>query len=684
MVRFISRRIIRHRKLIVVFAVVLALLCAVAMLRVRVNYDLSSYLPEDSPGARAMAMLKEGTPNLRLYIPDLPFREAPLVKQKLASLPYILGVLWLDDSFDPTGLPMEMIPEGTLSPWYKDGGALFRLTVDEDHYAQGVGGVRAAYPDAIADGNAANQAQVISVTTREIARIIPFVLPIVLVILLVSTRHWIDPALFLVTIGIAILINEGSNIFLGGISFITRAAAAVLQLAVSIDYAVFLLHRFEEYRDKGLNNEAAMLEAMVKSSSAIAASALTTVFGFLVLVLMRFSLGRDMGLVMAKGVLISYLCVIILLPALILGLTKTMDRTLHRPLMPTFRRTSRLIVRFGGLLLVVFVLLLPLSYLGQRHNTYLFGSGGMHAEGSRVKEEARQIAEKFGADQEMLLLLPEGHPDKVKALGDELRALPEVTAVVSYATMVGNDVPAALVPESSLAQLKSGGYDRLILTAAVKEEGDAAFQLVSAVRAAAEGYYGDSYYFLGEPVINDEIRTVITEDADRVLVGGLVSIGLVLLFTFRSLSVPLVLLFTIEGAIWVNMALPYFQGASLNYIGYQIVSSVQLGATIDYAILLTQRYLERRRTADKRAAAEGALEQPSGAGLPPAAILTVAGAMLGLVSTNGVISQMGLILGRGAALSLLTVVLVLPQLLKLCDGLIQKTTMQPKGNQDDA
>jgi predicted RND superfamily exporter protein len=674
MFRTFSRYVLTHRKTIIFFVALLCAVSVVAMVNVSVTYDLAAYLPEDSPSAKALDIIGQDVPNMQLYVPDVSIQQALTIKKELLTLPRVKAVMWMDDTFNLTGMPMEMIPGDVLSGWYRDGGALFRVTIDPNDYVTGFHAIREKYPDSIAAGNAANQARIISVNMQEVGKIIPYVLPIVLIILLLSTTHYIDPILFLVTIGVAILINEGTNVFLGNVSFVTRASAAVLQLAVSIDYAVFLLHRYEEYRAKGYNNHDAMLEAMVQSASAIAASAMTTVFGFLVLLLMRFGIGMDMGIVMAKGVLISYLSVIIFLPALILELTNVMDKSAHRSFLPSFKKFSTLVVKRGLIVVLLIILLIPLSFLAQNQNNYLFGSGGMHAEDSVVKLEVRKIQSLFGSEQEMMLLVKEGQLEKVKALSEKLKEIPAVKTVVSYSTAVGNDLPVEMVPQGALSMLRADGYDRIMFYADVPEEGKSAFSLVEEVRALAQNYYGEDYHFLGEPAVNYDIKNIITEDNPRVLWGGIIAIGVILLITFRSLSLPFILLFTIEGAIWINMALPYFQGHDLNYIGYQIVSSVQLGATIDYAILLTQRYLEKRSTANKKESAIYALSQSVGSILPPALILVVAGLFLGFISTNGVISQMGIILGRGAALSCAMVIFMLPHLLVIFDSLILKTT----------
>ena len=674
----LTKFILKKRKAILWLTALLCVASLLGILYVQVNYDMSSYLPDDMPSARALKVIGKDAPNMKLFVPNVTLQQAREVKQRLLDCSYVRNVLWLDDTTDLRLAPEETLDESTLSPWYNQSGALFQVTVDPHHYAAGFKQIKALYPDSLTAGNAANQARVITVSSKEVGSIIPFVLPIVLAILLLSTRHYFEPLLFLLAIGVAILINEGSNYFLGSISFITRASAAVLQLAVSIDYAVFLLRRFAEYREKGEDIESAMAKAMVSSASAVAASAMTTVFGFLALMLMGFKLGGDMGLVLAKGILVSYLTVIFFLPAAAVSMPGLLEKSAHRSFMPSFRRTTHLIVSRGAPVALVLLMLLPLAYLGQKNNNFLYGSSGMHAASSPVKKEAQEIERLFGRHQQMLLMVPKGDLASVDALGKELQAMPKVTAVISYANMVGLGIPPEIIPKDQLKQLRSNGYDHIILYADVPEEGEEAFRLVKDVRAAAAKYYKEDCLLAGECAVNLDIKESILADSNKVLWGGILSIGLILLLAFRSVSIPILLLAVIEGAIWINLSIPYFRGIDMNYIGYQIVSSVQLGATVDYGILLTQRFMEARNSMDKKASVEYALLHSIGSILPPAMILTAAGVLLGIISTNGVISQMGLVLGRGAAISAGMVLVVLPHVLMIADGLISHTTMKPR------
>jgi len=675
----IARSILLHKRSILIAGIILAVFGAILMPMVDVRFSLSVYLPDNAPSTEALEVVEnsftDGIPNVKVAIPDVSIPEGLEYKEKLADIPGVSNVLWLDDVAD-IRKPIEIQKNETVEAWYKDGMALFLLTVDEDNAVNIVEQIREiAGNDAVLSGEAVNQAAAQSTTMGEISMIMLYVLPLALIILLLSTSSWFEPVLFLVTIGVAILINEGTNIFLGEISYVTRATSAILQFAVSIDYAVFLLHRFAGYRSEGMDVKESMQKAMVKASSAIAASAATTVFGFLALTLMRFKIGPDMGFVLAKGVLFSYISVMVLLPVLTLYTTKIMDKTQHRPLMPSFKGLGKFAVRICIPLAIVISLAIVPSFLAQRRNEFLYGSSGMHSEGSQVREEAKFIENVFGEAQQMMLLVPEGNIAKEDALTKDLDAIRNVTSVISYANTAGKEIPVEFLDRDQISQFYSNGYSRMILYAAVPDEGEEAFAVVQDVRDTARKYYGDEYYLLGQNVINYDLKKTITGDYFPVMLASVLAIGTVLVLTFRSVSIPLILLLTIEGAVWINLGLPYFMGDSLNYIGYQIISSVLLGATVDYGILFAQRYLEFRKTSGKKDAARLAVAQTAASILTPAGILTIAGLTLGFVSTNGIISQLGIILGRGAAISAAMVLFFLPALLIIFDGLIQRTTM---------
>ncbi len=674
-------RVLKHRRAVLIAAAVCLLIALACMPMVRVNYDMAEYLPSDAPSTRAMAKLAAGggVPNVQVMIKDISLADALEAKRDMAGIPGVTGVLWLDDVCDPA-VPLAMQDASTAGAWYRDGNALYMMTCDIGDCVSVVGEIRRMYPDAALAGDAVNQAMVQSVSMGEISSIMLYVVPIVLLILLLSTGSWAEPILFLAAIGAAIVLNEGSNIMFGEISYVTQACSAILQLAVSIDYAVFLLHRFSDERERGLDAPDAMRDAIRKSGGAVAASALTTVSSFLALIIMDFKIGADMGMVLAKGILLSYLSVMLILPALALSMTKLIDKTRHRMFLPAFRRTGRAVSRFAAPIAALLILLIVPGYLAKDRVDFVYGSSGMHAEDSVVASEAREIAGAFGNRQQILLTVPEGEPAKEKALCAALSGIEDIVSVTAYAASVGVEIPDAMLAPGQLAQLRSGGVSRIILYADTPDEGARAFAAVARVKAEAQKLYGDTYDILGASVVNDDLKTSITGDSMVVQLCAVAAIFIILLLTFKSLSIPLILLLVIEGAVWINVSFPYFTGDTLNYIGYQIICSVQLGATIDYGILMAQQYMAARKTLGRREAAARSVGYATRSILPSALILIAAGAALGVISSNGIVSQMGSIFARGAAISAVMVILLLPALLMALDRVIQKTTLPAKGD----
>ncbi len=678
----ISRFILKQKIAIIVLFAVLTGVSAIASTMVGINYKLSDYLPADAPSTVALNMMEERfdqtIPNLSVYIERVSIPEAMDFKETLTKQPGVMSVLWLDDVLD-VYTPLQMQDAEMVEGWYRDGGALFSVTMEEDHIADNIASLRVLVGDrGVLSGDAVNQAASQGATADEIPKIILFVVPLVLLILLLSTSSWFEPVLFLLAIGVAVLLNMGTNIFLGKVSFVTNASSGILQLAVSMDYAVFLLHSFARYRQQGHDIQDAMSKAMAESFSSIAASAATTVIGFAVLVLMRFRIGADMGIVLAKGILFSFISVVVLLPVMAMFTTKLMDRTHHRPLLPKFIGFGKVVGRVCIPFAILVVILIIPGYLGQRNNLFIYGSSGMASEGSREKMDTERIESIFGKSVQMVLLVPEGDIVKEKQLGKALDEIAHVTNVISYANYVGAEIPKEILPKEQLSQFRSGGYSRLILYVSTPDEGDEAFAVVNAVRATAREYYPGEYQLVGQSVVNYDLMDTIVNDNKVVNVTVVISIGLVLLITFRSLSIPLILLLVIQGATWINLSAPYFMGDSLNYIGYQIISSVQLGATVDYGILFATQYMANRKKMDKRSAVWNTVAGSAASILTPASILTIAGMMLGFISSNGIISQLGAILGRGAILSAILVLTVLPGLFALLDGVVHKTTLIKK------
>lgn len=683
----IANGILSHRKTVLAVFIAAAIVCGLLTALVKINYNLTDYLPDDAPSTKALQVMEksfnEDLPNTSVYVENVSISEALAYKDKIAALPGVDNILWLDDVTD-VRVPLEVQNKDTVEAWYKDGGALFSVTVDKDSLVDTLASIRNIIGNqgALA-GDAAYQAASQTSIMGEVSQIMVYLIIVIVVILLISTSSWFEPVLFLAAIGIAILINLGTNIFQGQISFVTQATVAILQLAVSMDYAVVLLHSFARFRKEGLPVQEAMAKAMTGTFGVIASSAATAALGFSVLALMRFKLGPDMGLVLAKGVAISFVCVAVLLPVLVVTFAKLMEKTHHRPLLPSFAKLGKIIAKAGIPLAIAVLVLIAPSYLAQQNNSFVYGSAGMQGSESQANQDENKINAIFGEAQQMVLLVPQGNPATEAKLGRALQDVPHVKSVVSYDTAVGGQIPAEILTRDQAAQFRSGGYSRLILTVNTPEEGAEAFQAVENVRSTAGQYYGE-YYLVGQSVVTYDLKDVITADNHPVTIALLIAIGIVLLIMFRSLSVPLLLLLAIEGATWINLGIPYFSGDTINYIGYQIISAVQLGATVDYAILLTHHYMSNRKLMGKKDAVQASLTTTTPTILTPALILITAGFVLGAMSSNGIINQLGIILGRGTLISMAMVLLVLPGFLMLFDWVLKKTTYKASFKKGDS
>ena len=683
--------ILDHRKSVITIFLLAMVICLIMSTGVSVNYNLADYLPDNAPSTKALHVMDEQfdkkAPNARAMIPNVSISEALDIKKKIAEVDGVDDITWLDDAVN-VYQPIEYIPEKTVEAYYKDKNALFSLTIDEDKEKETVKEIRNVIGDKGAlSGTCIDSATSLENTDAEINRIVVIAIFIIILVLILTTKSWFEPLLYLVPIGVAIALNMGTNLILGEISFVTKAAGSILQLAVSIDYSIFLLNRFSEQKDEGLAPREAMEAAIKKAFSAVMSSGLATGTGFAALILMRFKIGPDMGIVLTKAIALSLLCVMVFLPAFTLQFHKYVEKSYHRPFIPSFDKFGNVAVKIGVPSLIIMCIVLVPCFLAQKSNDFVYGQSGIYGPKTKVGQDTELINNTFKKTNLMVLMVPNNSLSKEKSLSDELKQMDKVTSVISYAKTVGVQIPTEFVPKDTISQLISKDYSRMVITVEADEEGEEAFALVEEIRKMASNYYGDDYLFVGNTVNSYDMRDVITNDSKRVDAASIGAIAFILLLSFKSLSMPIILLFVIEASVWINMSVPYFSSSPLFYIGYLIVSSVQLGATVDYAILFGERYVENRKTLPKIPAAKKTLSDTSVSILTSAGILSMAGALLGMISTHGVISQLGTLIGRGVLLSLVLILFVLPTILVLLDGLLYKTTYKLdfyKGVKNDA
>ncbi len=671
----LTRGITRHKKLVIAIFLVATVISAVLILGVSVNYDLTDYLPEDSESTIALDLMYEefgsGVPNTRVMVRNLTLTGAVEMKEKIAQAPGVTGVMWLDDTQDMS-TPIELMDSATVEQYWHDGTALYQVTIEEGRESEAVAALYEMLGSDVAiSGNSANTASMQNLVVSEVVGAASILIPIIIIILLLTTTSWISPALFLLTIGVAVLINMGTNVVFGEISFVTQSVSPILQLAVSLDYAIFLLNSFGRHRQEVDSSETAMRLAIKESFSSIAASAATTLFGFMALMFMRFGIGSDLGLNLMKGIVLSYVSVMVFLPALALASVKLLDKTSHRPIIHTGKRLGRALVKVRiPALILVLIAVIP-CYLAQTRADFLYGNGTPDTRTDYGRDTVA-INEEFGESNALVLLVPRGDPGAEAKMAEELAGIDHVTSVLSYAGTVGA-VPEGFLDESIVSQFYSDGYARIIMYTDTSEEGDEAFAVVEQVRATADKYYSESW-LCGQSANLYDMRDVVTADSTLVNWIAIGFIFLTLLVTFKSATLPFILLFVIEAAIWINLSVPYFADQPLVYIGYLVINTVQLGATIDYAILMTNGYTANRRTMGKREAVVATLNTNFESVLTSGVILTAAGLCLGFVSSLQVVAELGILLARGTVLSMAMVVLALPALLMLFDPLTARLT----------
>lgn len=682
MIEKLARFVVKNRNKIGVCFIVAIIVSLLLIPMVRINYDLSEYVPDSERAKRGLNIVDEEFGMqcfARVMVNNVSLVEAKEYKDKIEKVDGVDMVLWLDDEVD-VYRPVEFISEDVLADYYKDGSALFEVMFDEDEYSsktnKAVEEIEKILPkDSNLIGSAVDTKSAQDTVQTEVSKVMVILVPVVIIILLLTTDSYFSPLLFMAVIGTSIFLNMGTNVFLKHVSFLTYSIVAALQLAVSMDYSVFLLHEFES-EDK-TNPEEAMIRTLTKSCVSILSSATTTIAGFLALVFMGFTIGKDMGLVFAKGIVFSLLSVIFFMPCLILKFYPLIEKTRHKPFMPKFNKFAKLMTRISYFLIAVVLIIAIPSYIAQKQNVFLYGSSSFGGgEGTKVYEDEKKIVEKFGRSNPMIILVPTGDYISEKEMVSEIEDLDVVRKVQSLANLVGEGIPDSFVPVDNYQKFRTENYSRVLIYLRTSSESDLAFESVEKIENITQKYYGDNYEITGVIPITMNIKEVVNKDYNIV---NLLSIGLVmiiLLFTFKSVALPILLTLVIECGIFINMAIPYYVGDSMMFLGYLIVSSIQLGATIDYAILFTNNYLTFRKTKAKRTASQMAVDKSLPSIITSGGILVCAAYLIKWCSTINAVSEIGHLIGRGALLSMFLVVFFLPHVLVVFDKLIEFTNFE--------
>ena len=676
--------IINHRKLIEKIFTVLVLLSLICAPMVGINYDLTKYLPDSSPSAQALDIMEDEFtyPGMgRVMLKDVTLYEAKNIKDRIADVDGVDMVMWADLTTNIYG-SSEFIDYDDIDDYYHEDNQTAYMDIvfkDKDSSTQTHKAIRQIEQivgdHGLVAGSATSDTNLGPTINKEVARVMVLAVIIIYIILTITTTSWFEPVMFLSILGIAIVINMGTNIFLGEISFLSNAVGAVLQLACSMDYSIFLLHAFTQERAQGIEPEQAMANAWRSAFSSVFASGMTTIVGFAAMCLMNFGIGPDMGIVLAKGIAISLATVLLLMPALILRFQDIVAKTKHRPFIPTQSRgIGNFAFRIRRPLFIAVLLIIIPCYVAQGMANFSYGNEAVaNSPGTPVYEAEQQMNAEFGKSNMMIALVPLDSNLTEKQMTDEIDDLPYVKYALSLSSVLPEGIPEDFLPENITSIMHSEHWARVIINVRSSGESEDAFHFADSIRAIVNRYYpGETTYLVGVTPSTQDIKSIIVPDYNRVNIVSLLGVALVVALTYKALILPLVVLIPIECAIFINTALPYIYGQRTMYLGFIIVGCIQLGATVDYSILMTGNYLDARTQGDKKEAAIRAVSTSAESVMTSGMIVMTVAYGLYFMTSVEAISSLGRLIGRGAFISVIMVLFFLPMCLMIFDRFIVK------------
>ena len=679
-----SKAVVKCRVPILIVTLLLMIPAALGMAGTRITYDMLDYLPADMETVVGQNELLEefgkGAFSL-LILEDMPARDVSALKDKIEQVDHVESVLWYDSLLDIT-VPMELLPErlydafnagnATMMAVFFDTSTSSDLTMDAIREIRSIAGSQC-----FVSGMSALVTDLKDLCEKEEPIYVGIAVALACGAMLLLLDSWLAPFVFLASIGMMILLNLGTNYFMGEISYITKALSAVLQLAVTMDYSIFLWNSYNEQRALHGEKGEAMAAAVQATLASVTGSSITTIAGFIALCFMTFTMGRDLGVVMAKGVLLGVIGCVTVLPSLILVFDKPLQKTRHRALIPNARHLASGVVKGFPLFLVIFALVIPPALYGynRTNSEVYYDMGQCLPEDMAYVIANEKLSEDFGVASTHMLLVDSGVPAKeVRAMIRKMEAVDGVRCVLGLESVTGFRIPEGFLPESVTDRLDSGKWELLLVNSEYKVASDEAGRQLDQLGAILKDC-DPAGMLIGEaPCMKDMIETT-DRDFQVVNTVSIIAIFLIIALVEKSFTLPFLLIAVIEAAIFVNLGLPHYLGQSLPFIAPICISTIQLGATVDYAILMTTRYkVERLGGADKKKAVHTALATSVPSIIVSGMGLFAATFGVALYSDIDIISSMCMLMARGALISMASVILILPALLLLCDRLVCATT----------
>ena len=690
MVKF-GNFIVRHRVIILILSVLLLIPCAIGYITTRTNYDILSYLPSDIETMKGQDILSEdfGKAGFSMVMLDgMKDKQVVETKKKIEAVDGVASVLWYDTIADIT-LPKEILPQKLYDFFNADNGnstllvVFFSDTTAADSTLAAVDEIREISKEqCFVSGMSAISDDMKILAESETLMYIVIAVALVSLVLAVAMDSFLIPVFFMISVGMAVVYNLGTNFIAGEISFLTKALAAVLQLGVTMDYSIFLYHSYLESKEKHPgDNEKAMAEAIAGTIVSVVGSSITTVAGFLAMCFMSYKLGLDIGIVMAKGVVFGVICCITVLPSMILFFDKAITKTRHRDFLPSMDGAARFITRHAGVFVTVFFVLLSPAIYGNFNNKLYYKLDATMPEDLASVVSNAKLSEEYGMNSTHMLLVPTDlSPKETRRMCEQIEGLDGIKMVMGLDSLIGSKIPVDVIPDKLTELLESKDWKLIMVGSEYEVASDAVNAQCTEIKDIISGF-SDKAMLIGEAPATKDLIDITNRDFKVVNFLSIGAIFIIIFFVLKSISLPVILVSVIEFAIFVNMAIPTYTGSEVAFIASIVIGTIQLGATVDYAILMTTRYkLERSLGADKHQAVTKALATSIKSVMVSAMGFFAATFGVGVFSEIGLISELCIFLARGALISMFTVIFMLPSFLMALDKIICATTagIKPK------
>lgn len=680
-----GKAVVKYRIVILVISAVLLIAAFFGMINTRVNYDMLNYLPDSLDTVKGQQYMLEdfnkGAFSFLIF-ENVDKKDIVKTEEKIKKVDHVATVLWYDDLADES-IPMQILPDKVYDAFNKGDDTIMAVFFDSssssDETMNAITEIRQIAGDqCLVSGISAMVTDLRDLCEKEEALYVAIAVILAVIAMIIFLDNWIIPFIFLASIGVAIMLNLGSNVFMGEISYITKALSAVLQLAVTMDYSIFLWHCYGEQKQKYSDNKEAMAAAIKETVTSVLGSSITTVAGFIALCFMTFTLGKDLGIVMAKGVLLGVLGCVTILPAMILLLDKPLEKTMHRSLIPSTKKLAKGIVKIFPVFLILFAVIAFPAYYGYSQTNsevYYDLSRSLPKDMSNVVANTK-LKEEFGmGNTHMVLVNSQLDPKTKRKMTEEFNKVDGIKLSLGLDSVVGPMIPEEMVPESIKDVLRSDRWEMIILSSEYKTASEEMGKQISQLNDIIKKYDPDGL-LVGEAACTNDLINITSVDFATVNAISIIAIFFIIMIVERSISLPLILVAVIELAIFINLGLPHYLGENLPFIAPICISTIQLGATVDYAILMTTRYKKERSIGnDKKTAVVTALETSIPSIIVSAMGLFAATVGVAIYSDVDMIGSLCALMARGAIISMFCVILVLPAMFMLFDKFIGVTTL---------